>query len=164
MRIARVAIVLFFLPIGGGHAAMGKIPFAALVGQAELIVQGRVESVVTTTRPPEASPSPGQKREVEFVVSNVADLAVDTVLKGPVGIRRIRIEFHSMEDSPRYKPGETVVVFLTKAAQGDLYSTVGMLQGRFLIRDGMVEREQIPVAEFFHRIRTLIHAPSQPGR
>lgn len=156
MRIARVVTLLLFLPIGSGHAAMGKIPFAALVGQAELIVQGRVESVLTTTRPPVSSPSPGQKPEVEFAFSNVADLSVDTVLKGPVGIRRVRIEFLSMEDSPRYKPGETVVVFLTKAARGDLYTTVGMLQGRYLIKDGMVESEQVSVAEFFHRIKEKV--------
>lgn len=69
-----------------------------------------------------------------------------------------------MEDSARYKSGETVVVFLTKATQGDLYTTVGMLQGRYLIKDGRVEREQIPVAEFFRRIMTLTHTPSQPER
>jgi len=69
-----------------------------------------------------------------------------------------------MEDSPRYKSGETVVVFLTKAAQGDLYTTVGMVQGRYLIKDGVVEREQIPVAEFLRRIRASMESPSQTGR
>jgi hypothetical protein len=141
---------------------MGAIPLAELVGQAELIVQARVESVRTTQ--PESGPSPGQKQEVEFVASSVAELSVDKVLKGPADIRRISVEFASIEDSPRYIAGETVVVFLTKAAKEDLYTTVGMMQGRYLIKDGMVEREQIPVAEFLRRIRAMLDAPTQPGR
>lgn len=153
---------LTIFPMGISHAALGEIPFAVLVGQAEVIVQGRVESILDT-KPP-LDPSRGQEQDVESVASNIANLSVDKVLKGPVGIRRIRIEFLPMEDSPRYKLGETVIVFLTKAERGELYTTVGMLQGRFLIKNGMIEREQIPVAEFFRRIKILMQAPSPPER
>lgn len=161
-RIVRLSILLFFLPIENGYAALGNIPLAALVSQAEVIVQGRVESILSTKQLFESSP--GQIQEIEFVDLNIANLSVEKMLKGPVAIRRIRVIFPSTEDRPRYKVGELVVLFLKKDAEDDLYSTVGMLQGRYLIKDGKVEREQIPVAEFLHRIRVLMSSPSQPGR
>jgi hypothetical protein len=162
MRIAWLVMLLFPLPVGSGYAAMGEIPLTALVDQAEVIVQGRVGSILAPTQ--SRDPGSGQKREIDSVVSNVADLKVSKVLKGPAGIRQLRIGFTSMEDSPRYKTGETVVVFLKRAAEEDFYTTVGMLQGKYVIENGRVEGEGVPVTDFLRRIEALAHRSPAPGR
>ena len=162
MRLTALVLLLSFLPMNAGQAALGRISFPALVCQAELIVQGRVESFLSATQSHQLGRDKGQ--EAEFIASSVASLSIENVLKGPSDIRGVQVEFSSVEDSPRYKLGETVVVFLTWSPRRDVYTTVGMLQGRFAIVGGMVERERIPVAEFVRRIRTMKCAAPQAGR
>ena len=162
MRRASVATLLCALVVSSGQAALGPMAFPALVSQAEVIVRGRVESVLPRGQSQEGSPA--RTREVEYASWYVAVLSVDEVLKGPADLRRIRVEFNSMEDSARYEPGEAVFSFLAKTGRDDFYTTVGMLQGRYVIRGGMVGRDRIPVAEFVRRIRDLLRAPDQSGR
>ena len=69
-----------------------------------------------------------------------------------------------MEDSPRYKTGETVVVFLQRVGGDDFYTTVGMSQGRYAIEEGRIEGNGLPVVEFTRRIEALVHGASTPSR
>lgn len=151
-----LAVLLLGLSAASGQAAMGSIPLAALVDRAELIVLGRIESASAVPIAPQAAALPNQLSEPADWPAGIAVLSVGKMLKGPSGVRRIQIAFTFQEDSPRFRPGETVIVFLTRAASGDPYTTVGYLQGRYRITHDRVEREQMPVAEFTARIRRLV--------
>ena len=149
-------VVSFFLPaIASVDAMMGKIPFDQLVLGSDLILLGRVESVQSYKR--EIESMPGQKREVENVIWSVAEVVADRILKGGIGSRSILIEFQggSFEDSPNYKLDEEVIVFLQKIKGKDSYTTVGMLQGKYIIREGIVAQEKVTVDEFIKRINII---------
>jgi hypothetical protein len=152
----RLALLLLGLFGASGHAAMGSIPLTALVDRAELIVLGRIESVSAVPIALRAAVLPDKLSEAAYLPASVAELSVASILKGPSGLRRIQIAFTRQEDSPRYRPGETVIVFLSRVVPGDPYTTVGLLQGCYRITNDEVEREQAPVAEFMARISRLV--------
>lgn len=162
MRFAVAALLMPWLPIGVGQAAMGKIPLSTLVCQAELIVEGRVDSVLTNRRISDLHGDQNQANQ--FASPYVAILLVETVVRGRTDARRVQIEFTLTEDSPRYRPGETVIAFLARGAAPDTYETVGLLQGRFVVVNGQVERERLPVGEFLSRIRAQRCTGSRPSR
>jgi len=140
---------------------MGIIPFDKLVYDAELIVEGTVLSVGLARK--NSGNSLATTQHPEYVGLSVAELVVERTIKGEGVPPRISIQFSIGEDSPSYKPGEHVVAFLRQGPAGERYITVGMMQGKYLIREGMVERPNVSVGEFLRRIGDLIGAPRGGG-
>lgn len=145
-------IILTSLCAGSTNAMMVKIPLEQLVREAELIVVGQVESVK------------GQKRE--GIIFSTAKLRAKRVLKGQVPPQGwISVEFEggrmgdetfTTEDSPDYKTGEEAIAFLKKLPGSDKYTTVGLLQGKYLIEKGKVLPEYIPLDTFLQQIEALL--------
>ena len=133
---------------------MGPIPFATLVSQADLIVQGQVQSVALLAEPalPQGS---------EGVPSYVAEVVVSRVVKGAASMRRVSIEYRPSSESASYEPGERAVLFLKRGANREIYTTVGQLQGKYQVRGGMVERDGVGVSEFLHRIEAVMRKPGR---
>ena len=141
----------------GARAAMGIIPFDKLVLGADLIVFGTILSVGPASKD-YASPAGGSQHP-EYSLSSVAELEVKNAIKGESTPRHLSIKFSSGEDSPNYKRGEHVVSFLKHDPDQKHYITVGMIQGKYLIREGVVERLNIPTNEFVNRIKDLMTVP-----
>lgn len=155
MRQFWIAVVLFLLamPLPSLlNAMMVKIPLEQLAKDAELIVMARVESV--------------DSQKQEDILFSLAEFKVEKVLKGkaPSGERvtvefeggRLRGEAFLVEDSPNYRPGEEVVAFLKKIPNGNRYTTVGMLQGKYLIKKGIVLEENLPLEAFLKKIENIL--------
>ncbi len=148
-----VLVVASFIA-GNAYAAVGRISLEALVRGADLIVIGHVQSIRLQTR--KLDEVPGQKQEIEFATSGVAELTVDTVLKGRLVSRSVLIGFPVIEDSPEYKVGQEVIALLTKSEGKATYSTIGMLQGKYLIEKDIVKREGVSLDVFLRELRDLI--------
>ena len=156
MRRFCIAIIGGALLSGAAaHAAMGRIPLDVLAANAEVIAHGRVKSVTT----PEAvveTRSP-QTKEIDVALWNIAEFTVDALIKGPVALRSLLIEFRGAnEDGPDYRPGEEAVVFLQRIDGKEAYRTVGMLQGKYLVQGEIVVRENVSTEDFSWVIRALV--------
>ena len=58
-----------------------------------------------------------------------------------------------VEDSPDYKKGEKVLIFLKKIQNQPYYRTVGASQGRFLIKDDIVLKQNTSLDQFLETIQ-----------
>ncbi len=62
---------------------------------------------------------------------------------------------HITGDSPDYQAGERVQVFLKKAGGDDYYQTVGVFQGKFLIKEETVVSNKMSVEDFIKKVRGI---------
>ncbi len=154
MRFWLVVPALFVMLFAHmSNAMMVKISLEQLVRDAELIVVGKVESVE------------GHKQEDTII--SIAKLKIKKALKGEVPCPElVAVEFGGgqvgeetilFEDSPNYKKGEEVVTFLKKLPRDDIYTTVGLFQGKYVVKDGTVLRERLSLDTFLHKIETILH-------
>jgi hypothetical protein len=151
-----ILLLLFFccLSIQNGHGAMVKLSLEQLVTDADLMVLGTVDSV--------------QSELVEGKIFSFATVSVNLKIKGePEGTQdKIVVRFPGgtvgdvgmkVEDSPDYKQGEEVLLFLQKTKTQLEYVTVGSSQGKFLMKNNIVVRENIPLDQFIERIQRIMH-------
>jgi hypothetical protein len=158
-----IAWGLFLFSRESVDGMMAKIPLEQLALSADLIFVGRVKTVKGYEK--KIVPTPQQKKEFEYIIWSVAEVVAEVVVKGHVESQPILIEFPGghvgekrfwVEDSPDYKVGEEIVVFLKRIEDRFYYTTIGMFQGKYIIRDGTVEREGVPFDKFIERIRCIL--------
>ena len=63
-----------------------------------------------------------------------------------------------VEDSPNYRKDDEVIVFLKKVPGESDYITVGASQGKFIVDEGIVLRENAPLEQFLARIQHIVEA------
>ena len=147
------AALFFLLPLAKPQAAMVELSLDELVEKSDLIVVGTVESVrselvqgkifsfATILVRSNIKEEPGQGHDrivVKFPGGTVGD----------VGMR--------VENSPDYKKGEEVVVFLKKVQDQSHFMTVGSSQGKFLVEDNVVVRENLPLEQFIGKVENIM--------
>ncbi|HHT9119433.1 MAG TPA: hypothetical protein ACFYD3_02670 [Candidatus Hypogeohydataceae bacterium YC41] len=148
------SLIILVLPFtDNAPAMMLEIPLEELVREADLIVVGAVESV--------------KSQKGGEMIFSLAKIRVKRVLKGKVPSEGwVTVEFQGgsvaeetlvVEDSPDYKPGEEVVAFLKKLSDSNKYTTVGLFQGKHLIKEGTVLPENLPLETFLEQIEALLH-------
>jgi hypothetical protein len=141
------------LSIQNAHGAMVKLSLDELVTQADLIVMGCVESV--------------KSEMVEGKIFSFATVSVTSKIKGEPEATQDQVVVRfpggtlgdvamKVEDSPDYKQGEEVLLFLKRIENQPGYSTAGSSQGKFLIKNHIVVKENIPLDQFLERIQSLI--------
>lgn len=138
---------------------MVKIPLERLVQESDLILAGRVESVESEKR--------------GAVIVSLARIRVDRTLKGGASPQKtVVVEFQGgriggevlrVEDSPDYQAGEEVVAFLRRHADRPGYVTTGHLQGKYVVRRGVVEGENVSLERFLERLKLILLEKSQGG-
>jgi hypothetical protein len=144
------AMIFFLLPIPNARGAMVKLSLEQLVQDADLIILGTVESV--------------ESRWVAGKIFSFATVSVSSTIKGELesGQGKVTVKFPGgkigeidmkVEDSPDYKPGEYTLVFLQKIPNQLYYMTLGSSQGKYLIKDDIVVRENLPLNEFLEKFR-----------
>jgi hypothetical protein len=152
-----VILLLLFaccLSIQNGHGAMVKLSLEELVADADLIIVGTVDSV--------------QSELVEGRIVSFATVSVRLKAKGEMEPTQdeIIVRFPGgmvgdvgmkVEDSPDFKKGEEILLFLQKTKTPSVYMTVGSSQGKFMIRNHIVVRENIPLHQFVERIQRIMH-------
>ncbi len=123
-----------------------SISLKDLSRSSDLIVVGRVESVTPERR--------GGR------VVSVAVIGVAQVLKGKAA-GAVAVQFaggrvgdleERPADTPDYRQGERVVVFLKKMPDTARYSTNANFQGKFKVVSGRVGPEAIPLSAFIKRV------------
>jgi hypothetical protein len=150
------ALLFFcFISIHNAHGAMVKLSLENLVAGADLIILGTVDCV--------------QSERVEGKTVSFATVSVNLKIRGePAGNQgKIVVRFPGgvvgdagvkIEDSPDFKQGEAVLLFLQKIQNQPVYRTVGSSQGKFLMKDHMVVRENLPLDQFLERIQSIIRS------
>ena len=138
-------------------AAVAYKPVEVLAREAELVAVATVLSV----------------RDDPSTSSAVARLELERVLKTPPGFNAKQVDVlfptvravpgtgmaRATSGGPRYVTGERVVVFLTPAAGGASFETVGGALGRRRIDGGRVEGEDSGIDQFLARIRAVLDSP-----
>lgn len=140
-------------------AMMVKIPLERLVQESDVVLVGRVESVESEKR--------------GAVIVSLARIKVERTLKGkPSPQEAVVVEFQGgriggevlrVEDSPDYQAGEEVVAFLRRQADRRGYVTTGHLQGKYVVRQGRVEGENVSLERFLERLKLILLEKRQGG-
>jgi hypothetical protein len=147
--------IIFLLPLPHVQGAMVKLSLEQLTQDADLVILGTVEGV-----------------ESELVTGKIfsfATISVKSKIKGESEAtqNKIIIKFPGgtvgdlamkVEDSPDYKKGEKVLIFLKKIQNQPYYRTLGASQGRFLIKDHIVLKENTSLDQFLEKIQSIMHS------
>ena len=154
-RILFVFTVAFLslLTIPRAEPAMVEVSLEQLTRDADLIVVGKVESVTS--------------QMINGKISSFATLSVELKIKGELEPEQSEIVVSfpggkvgdigmQVEDSPNYKKDEEVVAFLKNVPGESHFSTVGSSQGKFIVDQGIVLRENIPLEQFLAKIKTIL--------
>ncbi|MGH7927639.1 MAG: hypothetical protein ACREQV_07580 [Candidatus Binatia bacterium] len=150
-RIVFSVVILISLaatPLAHGTTVQ-KLSFERLIGEADLIVQGRIDEVKTR-----------QARDRSFI-STIVGVSVERQFKG-VEVSSITIEqpggavgdiVQGVPGSPQFAVGEHVILFLQRR-RGDAFEIVGGKQGKFItnIQPGTDKKL---VEDFAHRTEAL---------
>ena len=147
---------IYLLPLPRPEAVMVEVSLEQLTRDADLIVVGKVESVTS--------------QMINGKISSFATILVESKIKGELEPEQSEIVVSfpggkvgdigmQVEDSPNYKKDEEVVVFLKKIQGESYFFTVGSSQGKFIIDQGIVLRQNIPLEQFLARIESIITGP-----
>jgi hypothetical protein len=131
---------------------MKKVELPEMVNRAGSIVHGTVLSnecrmaedgtIYTYTTLAVIEELTGTHPEGSIVIRNMG---------GEVGGKGLVVS-----DVPTFEPGEEVIVFIEKEPRVEETQLVGWEQGKFAVRDGIVERTLQPVEAFKDQVRTLL--------
>ena len=145
--------LVFSLPVAKLEGVMVKLSLDELAKQADLIVVGKVESV--------------RSESIKGKIFSFATISVDSKIKGQLQTQQnsLVVKFPggkvgdvgmNVENSTDYKVGENVVAFLKRTPGQPDYVTVGSSQGKFLIENRIVPRENVSLDEFVDCIEKIL--------
>jgi hypothetical protein len=155
-RHRSVAQIIIFL-ISSCLAARGfvqattlqKLSFDRLIGEADLIIKGRVEELKTR--------QVSDRRSMTTIVT----VSIERQFKGPK-VSSVTIEqpggavgdiAQGVPGLPEFSPGENVILFL-KRQRGGAFNVVGGKQGKFTAKTQPGSREEV-VEDLAHRTEAL---------
>lgn len=151
-RFVPQALILFIALVAASFVQAStaeKLSFDRLIGEADLIVKGRVEELKTRQAPDRRS------------VTTVVTVAVANQFKG-AKVSSITIEqpggsmgevAQGVPGLPEFSAGEDVIVFLKRQRSG-AYSIVGGKQGKFTVKSQPGTTNEV-VEDIAHRTETL---------
>ena len=149
-QVCTAGCIVLLLLSNSAPASLGVISLEELTCKADLIVYGTVASVESNES--ERKMRPGN---VPIPIA-VVRISSKTILKGAATDPIIVKAVENMEDSPKFEQGQEVFLFLTQNADDSSFSVFGLTQGKFDVEDGLVVREQMPVAQFAEKVEELI--------
>jgi len=153
MQFARgiCGLLAVVLVTGSASAALGYRTVPELIEVADVVVYGEVSSVEGLTISRERGPRNGPA-EVPAIRAQITPFEF---FKGeavqPLFVSAVR----GMEDSPRFGEGEQVILFLESSSDGIGFTTVGLLQGKLDVEDGVVVRYDAAITAFLEELRRL---------
>ena len=145
--------LLFSLSRPKSQAVMAEMSLEQLTEDADLIVVGKVGSVTSQI--------------INEKIFSFATISVSSKIKGELKPEqsKVMVKFPGgkvgdigmkVEDSPNYKKDEEVVVFLKSVPSESDYMTVGSSQGKLIVDEGIVLRENMPLELFISRVKSII--------
>jgi len=149
---------LMLSPVQSAFASMGALPDEVMAKDADLIVVGRITDINSVKKPV-------LSKEIDSVIVSTARIIPESMIKGEAHGAPIIIEFSGgrvgdeisvIEDSPSFMADEEVILFLKQIAGTSAYSIVGMSQGKFRIKEGVVSRRNITVDQFIKELKAVI--------
>ena len=151
-------LTLAFLPlltIPRAETAMVEMSLEELVKEADLIVVGTVEDVSSELWQGKvfSYATISVKVKVKGELEQVQEKIVVRFAGGTVGDIGMRVG-----NGPDYKVDENIVVFLKKLPREFPFKTVASMQGKFLIEDNIVVRENLELDQFLDRIENIMRS------
>ena len=150
-----IFLIFFLLIFSYAQGSMVQLSLEQLVHNADLIIVGTVEGV--------------ESKWVDGKIFSFAAVSVNSWIKGRVdaGCDRVIVRFpggtigdvsmHGSE-SPDYRHDDKAVIFLKAIPAQGLYETLGSSQGKFLIRENIVLKENIPLDQFVEDIEKTMNS------
>ena len=150
IKIFAAGCLALLILSGSASASLGVISLEELTCKAELIVHGSVASVEHVVAERETSMG---KLSISTAVVHIDP---DRILKGAASKPIVVKAVENMEDSPRFRQGQEIFLFLIRNEEDSSFSVFGLTQGKFDVKDGAVIREQVPVAQFTEKVEERI--------
>ena len=144
------ACVVLLLLSGGVSASLGVISLEELTDRADFIVYGRVASLESIVSERDTAAGTLQ------ILTAIVRIEPCRVLKGRTAEPIVVKAIENMEDSPGFKQGQKVFLFLKQNPDDSSFSVFGLTQGKFDVEEGQVVREQSSVDQFVRRLQGLI--------
>ena len=147
------ACILSLLFHHAASALMVKLDLETLTKNANVAVRARVESI-------RCSWDKDHHRIFTFAI-----LAVTESIKGDPLTSSITVTYPGgkvgdirliVEDTPHFRPGEDVVVFLKNKNEEGLREVYGWFQGKYTIENNLVLENRLPVRTFINRIKSIV--------
>ncbi|MFQ6093913.1 MAG: hypothetical protein ACE5OR_14780 [bacterium] len=146
-------VFAFSLALAGSVSAwMVKIPLENLVKEADYIVVGKVTEM--------RSAWDADGRWIRTYVT----ISVDRLIKGPSLRREFVISYIGgvvgqiglwLSDTPAFKPGQHVLVFLQPDGRGT-FKVTGRYQGKFTVEENRIVEQNAAADAFLKRIKTIM--------
>ena len=121
---------MLLLLTGGAHASIGVISLEELSGRADLIVHGRVASVDHIVSERDTAAGTLQ------ILSAIVHIEPHGILKGRTATPIVVTAIENMEDSPGFKQGQEVVLFLKQNMEDSRFSVFGLTRENSMLRRG----------------------------
>ena len=145
------ALLMLLLMPHSGRALMIHYSLKDLVARSDLVLQVKTENV-----------SYGWDEGHTFIFTSVTLSLTDQIV-GQTGERTITVRYPGgqigdttmeVEDTPTFKTGEAVIVFLDKQDSHGVRKVFGNFQGKFTIDNGVVLENRTPLTTFIEHIKT----------
>ncbi len=146
-----LGLLLAFLP-NTGRALMVKLDLEDLTQNSNLVIRATVENM-------RCSWNAEHRRIFTF-----ATLTVKEPIKGSSPNSTINITYpggvvgdtaYIVEDTPQFRPGEDVIVFLKDKNPEGLREVYGWFQGKYTIESNVVLENRLPVQTFLNQIKSI---------
>ena len=151
--VAQLVIFVVFTCLGAlgfvQATTLQKLSFDRLLGEADLIIKGRVEELKTR--------QVSDRRPMTAIIR----VSIENQFKGP-NVSSVTIEqpggavgdiAQGVPGLPEFSPGENVILFL-KRHRGGAFTIVGGKQGKFTVKTQPGSSEEV-VEDFAHRTEAL---------
>jgi hypothetical protein len=147
-----LGLLLAFLP-NTGRTLMVKLDLENLTQNSNLVIRATVENM-------RCSWDTEHRRIFTF-----ATLAVKEPIKGNSPTGSINITYpggvvgdiaYIVEDTPQFRPGEEVIVFLKDKNPEGLREVYGWFQGKYTIENNVVRENRLPVQTFLNQIKVIV--------
>lgn len=148
---SRYWLVLVALCVASAPAALGYRTVGELMEAADVVVHGKVTRVEKTA----ATRVPGPEARLAGVTAITAEVVPYEVFKGKATAPLRVSALEGMEDSPEFVEGQEVILFLQRDAGERDLTTVGLLQGKLDVVDGVVTRNAMALPAFLDKLREL---------
>lgn len=144
-------IVLLSVFAASVPAALGYRTVGELMEVADVVVHGKVASIEESVTPPK----PGPAVRLSAPAAVTAEIVPYEIFKGDSSGNLRVTAVEGMEDSPQFIEGQEVILFLQHGSDGESLTTVGLLQGKLDVADGVVTRTSTPLPAFLDQLRAL---------
>ena len=155
-----LGLLLTLLPFTG-RALMVKLDLENLTQNSNLVIRATVENM-------RCSWNAEHRRIFTFATLTVKEPVKGSALTGAINVRYpggvVGDTAYIVEDTPQFRPGEEVIVFLKDRNPEGVREVYGWFQGKYTVENNVVKENRLPVQTFLNQIKAVVQDMQRRGQ